>query len=411
MFKKIKHELNYLQKDDIAGVFIFLASIIPSVIGCLVRKLVGKRIWLISEDKNEARDNGVCFFKWLMKNRRGRVGKDILVYYAVSYDSPDFKKVSAIGPTVRYGSIMHWVLYFNCEFNISTQKACRPATAVGYVLERIGINKGKNIFLQHGITKDLATWLFYENTGMRVFVCGAKPEYDYVCKEFGYPKGYVTYTGFCRFDDYHKPHAVKRQLLLMPSWREWIASKNEYSDVYEDTSVFTNTEYYQKYQSFINSERLHRVLEENDVEMYFYPHRNMQRYIDFFSTTSDHIHIVDAGKSDIRKLLMESALMVTDYSSVALDFAYMKKPVVFYQFDVKRFREAQYAKGYLEYETTGLGTWCDSENAAIDAVEKSIRNDFAVDEVFEKTHAECFPRYDDRNCERVFRKIISIRHR
>ena len=416
MFKKIKHELNYLQKDDIAGVFIFLAAIIPALIGRVVIGLSGRRIWLISEDRNEARDNGICFFRWLMERcagdgraHRGRIGRRTSVYYAISYDSPDYEKVSAIGPTVRYGSIMHWVLYFNCEFNISTQKACRPATAVGYVLERLGINKGKNVFLQHGITLSHATWLFYKNTGMRVFICGAKPEYDYVCSEFGYPRGYVSYTGFCRFDDYHKPHEVKRQILLIPSWREWIGSKNEFSGVYEDTSVFTNTEYYKKYQSLINSERLQELLEKNDVELYFYPHRNMQSFIDSFTTNCDRIHIVDAKSGDIRKLLLESALMVTDYSSVALDFAYMKKPVVFYQFDVKRFREAQYEAGYFDYETSGLGTWCESEEDVLDTVEKSVEAGFTVDEAFERAHAEFFPRYDARNCERVFRKLVKVR--
>ena len=421
MFDKIKHELNYIKKEDITAVFVFLVSIVPALLGRLVLRLCGQKVWLISEDRNEARDNGICFFRWLMKaqsgsakddkgQKRGYIDRKTKVFYAISYDSPDYKKVAKLGPTVRYGSLMHWVIYFNCEFNISTQKACRPGTAVGYVLERFGINKGKNVFLQHGITLSRATWLFYENTGMRVFICGAKPEYDYVCEEFGYPKGYVSYAGFCRFDDYHRPHEVKRQILLIPSWREWIGSKNEFSDVYEDTSVFTNTEYYKKYQSLINSERLHRLLEENDVELYFYPHRNMQSFIGDFSTECDRIKIVDSKSGDIRKLLMESALMVTDYSSVALDFAYMKKPVVFYQFDVKRFREAQYEAGYFDYETSGLGKWCESEEDVLAAVEKSVKGAFAVDAEFERAHADFFPRYDDKNCERVFKKMMSVRH-
>ena len=31
-------------------------------------------------------------------------------------------------------------------------------------------------------------------------------------------------------------------------------------------------------------------------------------------------------------LLTESSLMVTDYSGVQFDFAYMKKPIIYYQF-------------------------------------------------------------------------------
>ena len=39
--------------------------------------------------------------------------------------------------------------------------------------------------------------------------------------------------------------------------------------------------------------------------------------------------------------------MITDYSSVAIDFAYMKKPTLYYQFDEEKFRRGQYAQDTL----------------------------------------------------------------
>ena len=38
--------------------------------------------------------------------------------------------------------------------------------------------------------------------------------------------------------------------------------------------------------------------------------------------------------SDINDLYILSDVIITDYSSVFMDFVYMKKPVVFYQFDL-----------------------------------------------------------------------------
>lgn len=47
--------------------------------------------------------------------------------------------------------------------------------------------------------------------------------------------------------------------------------------------------------------------------------------------------------------------MITDYSSVAFDFAYMKKSLVYAQFDREAFFEGQtYDEGYFNYETDGL---------------------------------------------------------
>jgi len=401
--KNIIHELNYLKLENFLQIILFCIAIPISLIYKIYMCISKKEIWLVCEDKNEARDNGYCFFKYLNEQQ-----PQIQSYYAINYKSKDYKKVKEIGKTVKYGSIKHWVLYFNCKYNISSQKAGKPDAAICYVLEVYGIIKSKSIFLQHGITINKAKWLFYENTKMKLFVCGAKPEYEYVKKYFGYPETNVKYLGFCRFDDYHNIEVNKKQILLIPSWREWIASKNEYSNQYEDTTKFTNTEYYQKYQELINDEKLIGFLEKNNLTIYFYPHRNMQKYLSDFTTKSDRIKIVDNKNSEIRELLIKSAVMVTDYSSVALDFAYMKKPVIYYQFDEKRFREAQYEEGYYDYKEAGLGQVCNTKNEVIQELENLYNNNLQLSEKFKKAHKEYFELYDNKNNERIYNEINSI---
>ena len=400
---RILHELNYLKKENFVAIILFCISIPMALLYNIYVKIAKKEIWLICEDKNEARDNGFCFFNYLNKKQ-----PQIECYYAINYKSKDYEKVRKIGKTVKYGSIKHWILYFNCQYNISSQKAGKPDAAICYVLEVYGIIKSKSVFLQHGITINKAKWLFYENTKMKLFVCGAKPEYEYVKKYFGYPEKNVQYLGFCRFDEYHNIKVNKKQILLMPSWREWIASKNEYSKQYNDNSSFTNTEYYQKYQELINNEKLIKFLNEKGLTLYFYPHRNMQKYISDFITTSENIKIVDNKNSEIRKLLIESAVMITDYSSVALDFAYMKKPVIYYQFDEKRFREAQYEKGYYDYKTAGLGIVCNTCYEVVEEIIKIYENNLELSDTFEKAHKEYFELYDDQNNERIFNAIKNL---
>ena len=403
LVKKIRHEMNYLKAEDFLQVFVFLAAAIPSALYTLHVKITKQEIWLICEDKKEARDNGWVFFSYL-----NNIDCSEKVYYAIDYNSVDFDKVNKRGKTVKYGSLFHWMLYFASKVNISTQKAGRPNAAVGYVLERTGLFKEKFVFLQHGITINKATWLFYDNTRMRMFICGAKPEYDYVREYFGYPDDNVKYTGFCRFDDYHSVDVNRKHIVLMPSWREWIGSKNEFSDVFEDTSVFENTEYYRKYQSLINNKKLAAYLKDNDLTLYFYPHRNMQQFIESFSTDCENIRIVSSKEADIRALLMESAVMITDYSNVAIDFAYMKKPVIYYQFDEERFRKAQYEKGYFDYRDSGLGVVLTEEDDVVEELIEIYGNGLEPDAAFLKAHGQFFPLFDDNNCERVYEAIKSI---
>lgn len=401
--KKVLHELNYLKIEDLLQIILFFISIPLSVIYKVYIFFAKKDIWLICEDRNEARDNGFCFFKYLNEKQ-----PQITSYYAIDYKSKDYEKVKKIGKTIRYGSLKHWILYFNSKYNISSQKSGKPDAAICYILEVYRIIKSKSIFLQHGITINKAKWLFYDNTRMRLFICGAKPEYEYIKKYFGYPEENVKYLGFNRFDDYHNIEVNKKQILLMPSWREWIASKNEYSKKYEDTTDFTKTEYFQKYQQLINNKNLIDFLEQKDLVLYFYPHRNMQKYIEFFNTNNDRIKIVTSSEAEIRNLLIKSAVMITDFSSVAMDFAYMKKPVIYYQFDEKRFREAQYEEGYFDYRQSGLGKVFNKEEEVIEELKRLYENDLKMSENFERAHKNFFTLYDDKNNERIFNEISKI---
>ena len=402
--KKILHELNYLKFKNILHIFIFLFAIPFSLFYKIIVLIFKKKIWLICEDEMEARDNGFCFFEYLNMNH-----PEITSYYAINKKSKDYNKVKSTGKAIKYGGLKHWIYYFNCKYNISSQKAGNPDAAICYVLERIGLNKNKNVFLQHGITINKAEWLFYKNSKIRLFICGAKPEYDYILKYFGYPKNYVCYTGFNRFDYYHENTVNKKQVVLMPSWREWIASKNEFSNKFEDTSDFRNTEYYKRYKSLINNKELIDFLEKNDIKLYFYPHRNMQKYIEYFDSKSKNIIIVSNNDIDIKDLLIKSALMITDYSSVAMDFAYMKKPVIYYQFDEERFRKAQYEKGYFDYRKDGFGNVVINEDDVIKCIIDSYNNGFKLKPIFEKKHDVFFPLYDNHNCDRIYNVIKRIK--
>ena len=403
LFKKIVHELNYLKAGDILQGFLMLVSL--PVAGVYKLSLLARRreVWLVCEDRREACDNGFCFFKYL-----NEAHPEVDSRYAVDYRSEAYERVRRVGKTVRYGSLWHWVLYFCCKANISTQKSGKPNAAVCYVLEVFGIIRSRSVFLQHGITINKAEWLFYPNTKMRLFICGAKPEYDYVREYFGYPEKNVAYLGFNRFDDYHGVTPNPRQVVLMPSWREWIASKNEFSDKYEDTKTFTNTEYYQKYQELINDPSLIRLLEEKDLILYFYPHRNMQKYISDFSVTSDRIRIVTNETSNIRDLLMQSAVMITDYSSVAMDFAYMRKPVIYYQFDERRFREAQYAEGYFSYRDCGFGKVCLTCDETVAELRAVYDRDRELSPEAKASVDAFFPLYDNRNNQRIYEAIRDL---
>ena len=362
-----------------------------------------KDLWIVCEDKNEARDNGYWFFKYVREHHAEQE-----CVYAILNTSPDFEKVNKLGKTVQYGSLKHWILYFASTKKISSQKAGNPNAAIFYFLEVYGFLKDKRIFLQHGITINNAKWLYYDVTKMTKFICGAYPEKEYVSEVFGYPHGGVEYTGLCRFDGLHSLRKEKTTILIMPTWREWIADEDYRLKEYEGTTKIQDTEYFRKWRELLENENLLDLLLESGKRIVFYPHRNMQKYIHFLPESSETIKIARMEDYDVQDLMKSAAMMITDYSSVFVDMLYMKKPVVFYQFDYAKYREAQYNEGFFNYQDNAFTQCCFEINGLIKTIRKQIEIDFEPSQEYMKAHQVFFKLYDDHNCDRVFSVVRNI---
>lgn len=385
---------------DIISIF----KILVALPYALFLRIAKGKFWLVSESENEARDNGYWLFKYICENTNKRV------FYAINKKSADRKKVEKIGPVISYGTIKHWAYYIACTLTISTQKAGNPNAAICYVLEVYGISRKKRMFLQHGITYNNAEWLYYNNTKFRMFVCGAKPEYEYVSKVFGYPKDNVKYIGFCRFDNLlNTPRTVERKrILVMPTWREWLVNKTQMTmDTGYDGNI-ENTLYFQSWLKLLNNSQLNDMLKEKNIELIFYPHRQMQPFLEKFHVASDNVILASWKKYDIQELFINTDLMITDYSSVAFDYAYLRKPVIFYQFDYDDFRKGQYKEGYFDYKKQSLGKVCYDEDGVIECVGQAIESGFGLTEKQHQYIAEFFELYDNRNCERTYKEALRI---
>ena len=395
----LKEKFERVKLHDILSIFLFIIAIPQAFF--LRRKRPD--MWLICEDYNEARDNGYWLFKYICEQQPQQD-----VVYAINKQSVDYDRVKDLGEVIQYGGYTHWVYYLAASKNISSQKGGKPNAAVCYVLEVYGILKNKRAFLQHGVIGNDMPWLYYENTKMDLFVCGAKREWEFIKNKFGYPEGSVQYLGLTRFDGLHDFKLKEKQILVMPSWREWIIDKTSKAYELDDMSSFKSTEYYQMWNGFLNSSKIAKLLEDYGLEMIFYPHRKMQPYLSEFTKASNRIVIANWENYDVQTLLKESALLITDLSSISMDFGYMRKPMIYYQFDMDKFRKGQYQVGYFDYERDGFGPVCET----IEEVEKSLEN-FAKTELkninqYLKRATEFFPLFDENNCQRNYEAIKKI---
>ena len=187
----------------------------------------------------------------------------------------------------------------------------------------------------------------------------------------------------------------------MPTWRNWISREVE-CEKYEGTKVFEQTEYFKTWNGFLNNGKIAQFLEDNDLKIIFYPHRNMQKYIDKFSSASSRITIANSNDYDVQQLIKTSVLMITDYSSVFFDFAYLGKPIIFYQFDEQKFRQGQYKQGYFDYRTTELGSWAEDIDGVLEALSNNLNKIGVPNQEIAKKY---FKYVDNNNCKRVYEEI------
>ncbi|MCL2864043.1 MAG: CDP-glycerol glycerophosphotransferase family protein [Lachnospiraceae bacterium] len=397
---------NFLEKlretswKDVIHIFLFVIALPFAFF--LKRKRPD--MWLICEYENEARDNGYWLYKYIRENHKNQD-----VTYAINKQSEDYKKVAHLGRVVSYGTLRHWIYYLAARKNISSQKGGKPNAAVCYLLEVYGIRKNTRVFLQHGITKNDVSFLYYKNAKISLFVCAAKREFDFVVKKFGYPDGAVQQLGFCRFDNLYNSKVNQKQILVMPTWRSWISPPSNTKSRFDVLENMKQTEYYRKWNGFLQNKELLEWLHENGLHLVFYQHREMQKFTGLFQSPDASIKIANEEEFDVQSLLMESALLITDYSSVAMDFAYMKKPLAYFQFDQAMFRKNHYAEGYFSYEADGFGPVCKESQSLLEFLKRQGRVNFANETLYANRVETFFDLWDSKNCERNYLAIRNLK--
>ena len=356
-----------------------------------------RNLWLIAERGTDARDNGYHFFKFVRENH-----PEINCAYVITKDSPDYEKIRSLGRTIEQGSFRHYLAFACAKAKISTHiMGYAPGSYYFTVLDRkFRLVRGKKVFLQHGIIKDNIKEIHYPEVRLDLFICSTIPEYEDLIKDYHFPDGVIRRIGLCRYDALLSEHQVKRQILVMPTWRY-------YARALDDES-FKMCEYYRSFQSLISDERLHRLLEENDYELVLYLHYELQKYTKLFSGNNGRVHVRGMKDADVQRLLMESALLVTDYSSVFFDFAYMKKPLAYWQFDRELFFTEQYGRGYFRFDEDGFGPLCLQKEQVIDFIEDELRSGMKVEDRYAQRVEHNFSEFSTDHCKKTFEAIEKL---
>ena len=370
-------------------------------------KKKSRPIWIISDRTIQARDNGEALFRYLM-NINATEKYDI--YFMLEKDSPDFARMQTIGKVLEFNSEEYKIKFLAASKIISAaadEWTCNPfGRDREYMSNLFDFDF---VFLQHGIIKDdLSGWLNKKRQNIALFVTSALREKQSINEDkYGYDDSVVKLTGMPRYDDLTSESM--KLVTILPTWRKNLAgavSRGSSARDYADS--FRETEYCRFYNGMINDKRLLDAMKENGYKGQFIVHPAIyEQSRDFHG--NDTICIWD-GLVDYQKVFRESALIVTDYSSIAFDFAYLKKPLIYSQFDADTIYEDHVysGKGYYSYDKDGFGPVCRNYEDTVNAIIDSIKKGCPEPEMYRKRAEDFFAHTDTNNCRRVYEEIVKL---
>ncbi|TCP21862.1 CDP-glycerol glycerophosphotransferase [Scopulibacillus darangshiensis] len=351
-----------------------------------------KNIWLVGERAYKAQDTGYHFFKYLREEHPERN-----VYYVIDKTSPEYRNVEPLGQTIDFKSRKHIFYALMAKRIIGSHHPDYLYPLRTKEFKRAV--KATKVFLQHGImgTKNMVANYGKNSPGFDtdLFLVSSDFEKNMIVQDFGYDPSEVKITGLSRFDQLLTNQSPKRQILIIPTWRDWIVT--------EDT--FLESDYFERYKQLVNHPTLHKLATDYGFDIIFCLHPNMQKFTPYF--TSDSVRVVNQGEVDVQHLLKESRLMITDYSSVGFDFSFLHKPIIYYQFDRERFIGQR--PSHLDLDNDLPGDIVSDQEDVLACIEDYAKSHFRMKDHY-KERANKFLKYRDCHAnDRIYKTMVKFK--
>ncbi len=372
----------------------------------LTKPFMPKNVWLFSDREFMGRDSGELMFKYT--NKQENTNKRH-TYFVIDKHYEDYNRIKQSGKVMSYHTMKYRLFFLNAKYIISSH-------ADGYVNNAFGkarkyyvdLFRFEYIYLTHGILlHDSSAWLNRINKNIALNVVTSPIEYEALLDGSYYFKPeQLMKTGLPRHDNLMKQDIKEEnKILIMASWRSTLAGhvipgtqRRAYNP------KFKQSEYFQFYDRLFQDKKLLETLKKYGYKVKFCIHPSFRAQLDDFKGNEFVEIAIDVDSQYETK---SSKMLITDYSSAACDFAYLRKPVIYANFDLDHIYDIHYYnKGYFDYDINGFGPNCKNYEQTIHEMIKCIENNCIIEEKYKKRCEEFFYYHDADNCKRVYEHII-----
>jgi glycosyltransferase involved in cell wall biosynthesis len=357
--------------------------------------------WLFIDKDCEADDNAEHLYRYVRTHH-----PEVNAWYVLARDSRDWPRLEAEGfRLVGHGEMEHHALYLNCAKLVSSQMDCyifRPLEE-RYFTDYPG---PQFVCLPHGVTKDdVSGW--FNSIPFDLFVAATRDEAKSITAD-GTPyvmsAKEVRLGGFPRYDKWMEPVERENIVFIMPTWRadlvgEWDGKGQKRAR----NPNFQSSKFVRMWKELFDDPRMAEMLARKKYRVVFFAHPCFEDYVGDMPFP-DFVEKRSKAHGSMIDIMRKSKVMITDFSSVAYDMAYMRSPVVYYQYEDKDefTRSQKWVSGYIDYETMGFGPVCRDRDALFRDLEAAMDADGVMPEPYRTRAEKTFAHHDADCCRRAY---------
>lgn len=201
-------------------------------------------------------------------------------------------------------------------------------------------------------------------------------QYDNRMLEFGYPRNDILYQ-----KNTESSIAVLKNKMALPEDKKIVL----YAPTWRDDEFYSRGNY--KFRLQLDLEKMQRQLGDEYVVV-LRMHYLIASQMDISDFTGFAYDFSDYD--DVAELYLVSDILITDYSSVFFDYANLKRPILFFTYDLDKYRD-QLRGFYIDIEKELPGPLVKTTDEIIDSIEN-------IDDI-QETYQEQYNAFFDRFCK------------
>jgi hypothetical protein len=357
----------------------------------------GRAPWLISGGAGLFYgDNGAALHRHIVEHH-----PDVDVYWVISKRSGDVDRARQIGPVLYAEDLKAYIYGLQAQVHVTSHGLGDvPGCGSRFARDAVRARLGHGLTALKRPTKDNFANIFD--------LVPVSSDFERQNKHtWGIDLDRMPITGLPRYDELLREDKTYRQqegkpemrILYMPTWRRWLTTGK---------GRIENTAFYRGVMDFLLHPGLNQFLTQHGILLSVHLHMGMNQYWDSIGQQLDSLNVeVLPPGTDLQDEIVRSRLLITDYSSVAWDFLYLDKPVLFFQFDLETFEEKQGA--YIDLRKDLFGPAAYTPDRAVQLVKECVQSSFAYPDFLAKMNAwkaKAFHYHDRGNCARVMNAIL-----